>query len=485
MAGVLSVEGEHALDIAIVGGSAAGLFAALLLARAGHEVTVLERDNLQPAPDVESAAAKAFRASAPQIVQPHLIMARCRQLLIDRLPDVYDAMLGAGVEEAPLSTQMPPSLSDTAPWPGDEPLTPMMTRRSTVDWVLQRTAGAQKRVTLRYGVKVTGLLAAPGQPPRVTGVRTSHGDLPAHLVIDATGRRSPIDDWLKQIGARASATWRAECGIAYFSRHYRVRPGARLPGLLVTRIVMALDEFLAGKWGGDNGAVQLVVAPLAADRRFKTARDPGVFTAVLRTVPLYAAWLDVMDPITDVFPMGGLHNTLRRLVVDGTPVATGVVAIGDSVCTTNPTLGRGLALALTGAADLADTVARYGDDPAALALALDRLIVDHVAPFYQDQAAIDAARLAMMRHTIFGDPRPPPEATGDGRVSYPQLRVAGCYDPVAFRAFWKINGMVCPPEDVYTDPRVVACTRDALSRHGGGPPVDQPTREQLLAALAN
>ena len=86
-------------------------------------------------------------------------------------------------------------------------------------------------------------------------------------MIDATGRRSPVDDWLKQIGARASATWQAECGIAYFSRHYRVRPGARLPDLLVTRIVAALDELLAGKWGGDNGAVQLVVAPLAADRR--------------------------------------------------------------------------------------------------------------------------------------------------------------------------------------------------------------------------
>jgi hypothetical protein len=54
----------------------------------------------------------------------------------------------------------------------------------------------------------------------------------------------------------------------------------------------------------------------------------------------------------------------------------------------------------------------------------------------------------------------------------------------AFRAFWKISGMVCPPEAVYTDPHVVACTREALSRHGSGPLVAQPTREQLLAALA-
>jgi 2-polyprenyl-6-methoxyphenol hydroxylase-like FAD-dependent oxidoreductase len=311
------------MDIVIVGGSAAGLFAALLLARAGHQAMVLERDCLQPAPDVEAAAATAFRPAAPQIVQPHIVMARCRQLLIERLPDVHAGLLAAGVAEAPLRTQMPDSLPDTAPWPGDEELTPMMTRRSTVDWVLQRAAAAEPRVTVRHGIKVTGLLTAPGRaasrPPHVAGVRTGSGEVTADLVVDAAGRRSPVNDWLAQLGARTPATWRAECGIAYFSRHYRVRPGVGLPAPLVTRTVVALDEFLAGKWGGDNGAVQLVVAPLAADRRFRTVRHPQVFTAVLRTIPTYAAWLDVMDPITDVFPMAGLHNTLRRLVTDGIP----------------------------------------------------------------------------------------------------------------------------------------------------------------------
>jgi hypothetical protein len=228
--------------------------------------------------------------------------------------------------------------------------------------------------------------------------------------------------------------------------------------------------------------VQLVVAPLAADRRFRTARDPQVFTAVLRTIPTYRAWLEVMDPITSVFPMAGLHNTLRRLVADGTPVATGLHAIGDSVCTTNPTLGRGLALALSGAADLADAISEHPDDPAAQALALDRLVGAHVVPFYHDQAAIDAARLAMMRHTIFGAPPPRPSQT-PGRVTYFQLRVAASWDPTAFRAFWKINGMICPPDEVYTDPDVVARTQETLRRHRGAPPVAQPTREQLLTAL--
>jgi hypothetical protein len=161
---------------------------------------------------------------------------------------------------------------------------------------------------------------------------------------------------------------------------------------------------------------------------------------------------------------------------------TGLHAIGDSVCTTNPTLGRGLPLALSGAADLVDAVGENATDPAAQALALDRLVGAHVVPFYHDQALIDAARLAMMRHTIFGAP-PPQTPRTPGRVTYSQLRVAASRDPTAFRALWKINGMVCPPEEVYTDPDVIACTLETLKRHGTAPPVPRPAREQLLAAL--
>jgi hypothetical protein len=70
------------------------------------------------------------------------------------------------------------------------------------------------------------------------------------------------------------------CGLAYYSRRYRLRPGADLPGLPVTRIVAGLDEFTVGIWGGANGTMLLCIAPLAADKRFRAVRDPAVFTAL-------------------------------------------------------------------------------------------------------------------------------------------------------------------------------------------------------------
>jgi len=141
-------------------------------------------------------------------------------------------------------------------------------------------------------------------------------------------------------------------------------------------------------------------------------------------------------------------------------------------------------MALAGAVDLVEALQEGGDDRTAVGLALDRRVADHVVPFYEEQAVVDAARLAMLRHTIFDAPAPEPPAADSDRVTYWQLRTAAQFDPTAFRAFWAVMGMIRRPDEVNADPDVVMCTREAIRRHGSAPAVAQPTREELMAALA-
>jgi hypothetical protein len=52
-----------------------------------------------------------------------------------------------------------------------------------------------------------------------------------------------------------------------------------------------------------------------------------------------------------------------------------------------------------------------------------------------------------------------------------------------YRAFWRVMGMACSPDDLYTDPDIVARTHEIIRNHGSAPPMAQPTRDQLLTAL--
>ena len=58
------------------------------------------------------------------------------------------------------------------------------------------------------------------------------------------------------------------------------------------------------------------------------------------------------------------------------------------------------------------------------------------------------------------------------------------FDATVFRAFWRVMGMLAQPDDVYTDPDVVARTQDVLRSLYTAPTTTQPTRAELETALA-
>ena len=144
----------------VVGAGVAGLGTALALSRAGHRVTLVERDATPLPPDPDAAFAWD-RRGAPQVRHSHAMLARLRNLLRDRYPDVLEDLLAAGATEMRFTDNLPEEITDRDPRPGDEDLVALACRRTTFEWVLRRSVLATDAVTLRHGLVVDGLVAEP------------------------------------------------------------------------------------------------------------------------------------------------------------------------------------------------------------------------------------------------------------------------------------------------------------------------------------
>ena len=155
------------MQIVVVGGGVSGLSSALALARQGHDVTVIERDDT-PMPATADEAFEWDRRGAPQVRHSHAFLARLRNLLHDRYPDVYASLLAEGATEMRFGDDLPPTITDFQLEPGDDELVMLACRRTTFEWVLRRCALAEGRVSFRTGVGVDGLL-------RAVAHRAAHG----------------------------------------------------------------------------------------------------------------------------------------------------------------------------------------------------------------------------------------------------------------------------------------------------------------------
>src|SRR3954453_9161557 len=207
-----------------IGAGGGALGTALALSPQGHDVTVLERDRT-PLPHDADEAFEWDRRGAPQVRHSHAMLARLRNLLRDSYPDVLADLYAAGVTDWPLTQNLPPTIDDPSPQPGDEDLVMLACRRTTFEWVLRTTVLAAPHVSILDGVAVEGLLGSGGA---VTGVRTSTGTFDADLVVAANGRRGDVPAWLGGVGVHCDET-EEDTGIIYLSRFYRLREGADVP----------------------------------------------------------------------------------------------------------------------------------------------------------------------------------------------------------------------------------------------------------------
>ena len=489
------------MHVAVIGGGVAGLGTALLLARAGQRVTLLERDATPFPADPVSAFERWERRGAPQVRHSHAFLARLRNLLRDRMPDVLAALLAAGAEELPLANLLRPEIDDPAPRPGDEDLTMLACRRLTFEWVLHRIALDTPGLAFRDGCTARGLRLEdgdPAAPPRVVALEvesTAHGAelLTADLFVDASGRRSRLPAWLEAAGRPRPREEEAPCGIFYGSRFYRLNPGVE-PPLRETTIGADLGYLKYAIFHGDARIFSVTLAADPADRALRPLLRVGPFEAAARALPPVASWIDpaVSTPITGVYGMDSLKNLRRHFTEAGRPLVLGMLPVGDAVVHTNPLYGRGCTLALVHAAALADCVAKHGSELEGLALAFAAATERELVPWYEVAVLQDREAIAWARTLREHGVPPPPSGTGpvDPRAFLRDLLLHGLVpalrlDATVLRAFLRRFNLLDPPTDLMREPDLMARVLAVYQRrHERAEPSLGPGREALLGLIA-
>lgn len=439
------------MRVVIVGAGIGGLTAAIGLGRAGHAVTVVERDDTPMPADAEGAFAWE-RRGAPQVRHTHGFPALIRVTLRDRFPDVLDALRAAGVDEVSI---LPESVTPDAPNYAQDyaDLQVLSARRTTLEMVLRRCALAEPNVTFLTGHSVEGL-----DDPLCTG---------ADVVVAATGRRDAVPRWLADRGVVIEEE-EHPTGTIYLSRFYRATDdvpmgyrGGRRAGI---GFVLA---------GADNGTYSATLAVPADDAELRAhLLDADRFEAAL---PLFREMAPVVarqgTPITDVQTMGGLINR-RRVFVDahGDPLAPGFFAIGDAHTCTNPVYGRGSSLAVLQAVMLSDALSAHPTDMVAAGRAYEAASEARIRPWYEMSLMTDK----------------PEAADFSGFDLQSMRRAAGSTDPEIATLMTKMMSLLITPQEAFADPAIVERLNAAAApkERPRDPNYKPLTREDILSVRA-
>jgi flavin-dependent dehydrogenase len=323
-------------DVIVVGGRVAGAATAMLLARCGHRVLVLERS---PMPSDTVSTHAILRTGVLQLKRWGLL----DSLIGAGTPPITGITLGFGDERIEFDVRDEYGV--------DALLAP---RRHLLDDMLLRAA-ADAGAEVRDRSAVTGLLH--DQDGRVTGVRTrqaGQGQVTARHVIGADGHKSRVAEWAGALTKKAHD--------ATNTVHYAYYEG------------IARNEFWfqfsAGVNAGlvpTNGGQCLVFAgrPANLRRRF-TANPEDEFNRLLRQGGADLAGLVARGRRVSGFRgTNGLAGHLRQAWGPGWSL------VGDAGYTKDPVSAHGMSDALRDAELCARAVDRTLTEPSSGSAALD------------------------------------------------------------------------------------------------------------------
>lgn len=464
------------MNVIVLGAGPTGLTTTLLLARAGCQVIVLDRDADAP-PANGRAWSDWHRPGVNQFRQPHIALPRWHQVMGTELPEVIMTLSALGGVRTNLLHLYPESM--TGGWQsGDERFDTVTARRPVLEAAVASVADAEPGVQVLRGRRATGLLLDRG---RVVGVRTQTEALQAELVVDASGRRTPVPGWLAAYGLGPTEQHSTEA-LTYYTRHIRGELGSSVG---IGPALTHHESYAVLTLPGDDGCKGLAVIVSSADRAVRALRNSAVWEAALRASGIDEHWLEG-EPPGEVQPLAGLQDVVREYAPNGVPVAPGLIAVGDAWATTSPFLGRGLSIGALSAVALRDAVVNSRSGPAGSERAGDtpiesryaELLGERVQPYVASTLAFGRHRVAEMTAQAAGRSYRTDDPAWAGSSA---LAAGARSDPLLLRAHSRIASLLATPAEVFADPEL----RARIGPWLGSPlcPPDQPGRTALLEAI--
>lgn len=482
--------------VLVIGAGMAGLFTALALGGEGRQVDILERDPPTPTGGADEAFYDWNRRGVGHLRHSHAFLARLRSLVRDHHPALLEDLRAAGCQEMKFADGLPAASRDRyRPEPGDEILTVITSRRTTLELVIRRYVERMPGVTLHSNVNVTGLLGGLDADGRFVceGLRLKDGETEreerADIVIDAAGRTSQGFDWLAEQGL----TWDEEsedAGILYYTRHWRLLPGQTPPERGPVPGAGDMGFIKYGVFPADNGCFSITLSVPEIEETLRLAvMRPEIFDRICQLLPGVAPWIaaDRSEPVSKVYGMGDLKSRWRSTVRDGKPIALNLFFAGDGLARTNPLYGRGCSFAAIAAYLLKDVLAGHRD-PAERALAYQAAVDSDLRPYFRDMRSQDRQAIRRARNTL--DPSYRPRFKARLMKSFAEDAIAPALrsDPALLRAFMRGFHMLEPSSTWLKQPSTFAKVLTAWAKPRAlkqkyYPPKLGPDRAEMFAAL--
>jgi menaquinone-9 beta-reductase len=317
-------EQTHAdYDVAIVGASLAGSAAAIMLARSGARVALVEKS-----PDPQ-----AYKKICTHYIQSSGVPT------LERL-GLVEPMMQAGALRSRIRSWTRWGMIE--PPPGDDIPSGINLRRRLLDPMIRGTAAQTPGVDLMMGHAVDELLRSGDE---ICGVRARNtqgqaGELRARLVVGADGRDSRVAK-LSGVKTRTAPHGRIAYGAYYEGPPYDGHPCPTL---------WLMDPNMVGAFPTDSGLTFYAVMPtkehlpdFKADPR---AALEKMVSSVPGAPPILASRL--VEPVQGKVDMTNVIHT---------PSAPGLALVGDAAGAVDPLWGVGCGFALQTSEWLADSVA--------------------------------------------------------------------------------------------------------------------------------